>query len=185
MLIEGGNLAVLTLVVAFILSAALVPTEAAQCPQGAIALRAGKQLISAARAGSASRFAATLRNYADMRKIALSALGRHRKQLPASKIRDFTKAATILVSRTFNNYRRKFRAESISFVRCRGDRVYTNVYFPGRRGYQPVIWRFSGKRIVDINIQNIWLSQLLRSYLNEQMKKHAGNMNAVILEMKR
>lgn len=161
------------------------PSLAATCPQAVIAVRAGSALIAAARAGSAPQFAAALSAYADMDAIALFGLGRHRRALPVARKREFTSAATHMISRTFNNYRLKFRADSIEFVDCRSDKVHTQMFFLGGRGYQPVIWRFRGNRIIDVNVQSIWLGQLLRTYIDEQMRKFGGDINAVIREMKR
>ena len=159
--------------------------QARTCPQGAIAVKAGKALIAAANAGSASQFASALKRYANMRQIAMFSLGRHRKSLPQGRTNAFVQAVTLMISRTFNDYRRKFKAVSIDFVDCRGQKVHTRMYFLGGKGFQPVIWRFSANRITDVNVQSIWLGQLLRDYINAQMKKHAGDIEAVIREMKR
>ena len=161
------------------------PAVARTCPQAATALRAGNALIKAARAGSSAQFASALRTYADMRAIALFGLGRHRKALPQRRESEFASAVTHLISRTFNDYRRKFRAQSIDFVDCRGGHVHTQMFFLGGRGHQPVIWRFNNGRIVDVNVQSLWLGQLLRTHINDQMKAHDGNIEGVIREMQR
>ena len=159
--------------------------HAGRCPQAAIALKAGNALIAAAKAGSPSRFASAFRRYADMPRIAKFGLGRHRRALPRNRRKAFTQAVTIMISRTFNDYRRKFRADSIDFVDCRGSKVYTRMFFLGGRGYQPVIWRFRGNRITDVNVQSLWLGQLLRDYINGEMKKHGGDIEAVMRDMRR
>ncbi|NNE22204.1 MAG: hypothetical protein HKN11_06295 [Rhizobiales bacterium] len=159
--------------------------HAGRCPQATIALKAGNALIAAARAGSPDRFAAAFSRYADMPYIARFGLGRHRKALRPNRRAAFTRSITILISRTFNDYRLKFRANSIDFVDCRGTRVYTRMFFLGGRGYKPVIWRFRGNRIIDVNVQSLWLGQLLRDYINGKMKKHDGDIEAVMREMRR
>jgi len=159
--------------------------HAGRCPQAAIALKAGTALIAAARAGSPSRFAHAFKRYADMPRIARFGLGRHRMALRPSRHAAFTQSVTILISRTFNQYRLKFRADSIEFVDCRGAKVYTRMFFLGGRGHRPVIWRFRGNRVTDVNVQNLWLGQLLRDYINGEMKKHNGDIEAVMREMRR
>ena len=161
------------------------PAHAGRCPQGTIALKAGNALIAAARAGSPARFAAAFNRYADMPYIARFGLGRHRRALRPSRRAAFTRSVTILISRTFNQYRLKFRANSIDFVDCRGTKVYTRMFFLGGRGYKPVIWRFRGNRIIDVNVQSLWLGQLLRDFINGKMKKHNGDIEAVMREMRR
>ncbi|NNE23608.1 MAG: hypothetical protein HKN11_13450, partial [Rhizobiales bacterium] len=51
--------------------------------------------------------------------------------------------------------------------------------------YKPVIWRFRGNRIIDVNVQSLWLGQLLRDNINGKMKKHDGDIEAVMREMRR
>jgi ABC-type transporter MlaC component len=165
----------------------VVPDQTAyavRCPQAAIALKAGNALIAAAKAGSPSRFAQAFKRFADMPRIARFGLGRHRRALRPSRQAAFTQSVTILISRTFNQYRLKFRAHSIEFVDCRGSKVYTRMFFLGGRGHQPVIWRFRGNRITDVNVQSLWLGQLLRDYINGEMKKHDGDIEAVMREMR-
>lgn len=157
---------------------------AGRCPEAAIALRAGNALITAAKAGSPSRFAHAFKRYADMPRIARFGLGRHRRALPRNRYAAFTQSVTILISRTFNDYRLKFRAHTIEFVDCRGSKVYTRMFFLGGRGHQPVIWRFRGNRIIDVNVQSLWLGQLLRDYINSEMKRHDGDIEAVMRDMR-
>jgi ABC-type transporter MlaC component len=158
--------------------------QAARCAQATIALKAGNAFIKAARAGSASQFAVALKTYADMRAIAVFGLGKHRKALAPGKLDEFTDAVTTMISRTFDDYRKKFRAQSIEFVDCRDSRVHTQMFFLGGKGYQPVIWRFNDSRIVDVNVQSLWLGQLLRTHIDDKMKIFGGNITKLIQDMR-
>ncbi|NNE24409.1 MAG: ABC transporter substrate-binding protein [Rhizobiales bacterium] len=159
--------------------------QAAECSQSAVVEKAAGALIEAARAGSAAGFAKALETYADMNAIALFAIGKHRKALPAPRQQEFVALTTKFVSRTFNDYRLKFRAQSLTVTRCNGDKIIGNLEFLGGKPPQPVTWRMNGGRIADINIQNVWLGQLLRKNFETVMAKSNGDIDALFTHMKK
>ena len=173
-----------TLAVALVLMLS-VPAGAARCPDAEIVKRAGAALIAAARAGSPSQFARALRNYADMDAIAMFALGKYRNRLPSSKRRQFVSLTTAFVSRTFNDYRLKFKAQSMKVTDCRRGRVRTVFKFLGVQGKQPVIWRLRGGRVTDVNLQSVWLAQLLRTEFYGVMADSRGDIGALFRHLRR
>ncbi len=165
--------------------AANAPARAAQCPEAAVAQRAAEALMAASRSGSPSAFASALRSYADMNAITTFALGKNRSLVPAGKRGDLVAATTSYISRTFNDYRLKFRAESITIKGCgSGGLVQTNMYFLGGKGNQPVDWRVKGSKVVDVNVQNVWLGQLLRTNFQDILDRNDGSANALLRELK-
>jgi ABC-type transporter MlaC component len=160
-------------------------TFAATCPQSGIVERAGNAMIQAAKSGSPAAFSGALRSYADMGSIAMFALGKYRQGLPTGKRDEFVALTTDYVSRTLNDFRLKFRAESITVRDCSGDTITSVIFFLGGKGNQPVIWRVKGSRVADVNVQNVWLAQLLRTNLTGILDKNNGNFDKLFAEMKR
>jgi ABC-type transporter MlaC component len=126
-----------------------------------------------------------LRNHADMSSIALFALGKYRKSLPAGKQAEFVALTTDYVSRTLNDFRLKFRADSISIRDCSGDTIESVIFFLGGKGNQPVLWRIKGSKVADVNVQNVWLAQLLRTNLTGILDKNNGDFGKLFAEMKK
>jgi ABC-type transporter MlaC component len=158
---------------------------AATCPQSDVAERAGNAMIQAAKSGSPAAFSGALRSYADMGSIAMFALGKYRKSLPAGKQAQFVALTTDYVSRTLNDFRLKFRAESISIRDCSGDTIESVIFFLGGKGNQPVMWRIKGSKVADVNVQNVWLAQLLRTNLTGILDKNNGDFDKLFAEMKK
>ena len=156
-----------------------------RCPEAEIVKQAGAALMAAARAGSPSQFAGALRTHADMDTITMFALGKHRNKLPPSKRRQLVSLTISFISRTFNDYRLKFKAKSMEVEDCRHGTVRTMFKFLGVQGKQPVIWRLEGTRIVDVNIQSIWLAQLLRSEFYRVMADNRGDFDALFSHLRK
>jgi ABC-type transporter MlaC component len=158
---------------------------AATCAQSGLVERAGNAMIEAAKSGSPAAFSGALRSYADMGSIAMFALGKYRKNLPAGKQAEFVALTTDYVSRTLNDFRLKFRAESISVRDCDGETIKSVIFFLGGKGNQPVIWRVKGSKVADVNVQNVWLAQLLRTNLTGILDRNNGDFGKLFAEMKK
>ncbi len=166
---------------ALMLIVAVPPTtvQAAPCAAGSVAERAGTAFVRAARSRSASAFAGALRSHVDMRAISMFALGKHRKKLPKSAEGEYVKLTSRYVAKTLANFSKKFRAESVKAVRCRGATVETKLNQLGGRPPQKVLFRIKGGKVRDVNVQNIWLGQLLRSNFSSVIKKGGGRISAL------
>ncbi len=158
--------------------------NAATCPESKVAESAGKALIKAAQAGSAPEFSRALQTYANMNTIAVFALGKHRKLLPESRKAEFVAATTSYISRAFNDYRLKFRADTIRFLDCRGQTVKTELTFLGGRPPQPVLWRMAGRKVTDVNVQGVWLGQMLRKNYDRVLSKSPNGIEALFTHIK-
>ena len=164
--------------------AALGPSPAYACPAAAVQ-KAGEAMIAAARSGSPGAFSTALRNNADMNGIAMFALGRYRSGMPADLRDDYVSAVTSYVSRTLNDFRLKFRADSIKVKDCDGAIVTSNMFFLGGKGNQPVLWRMKGNRVADVNVQNVWLAQLLRDNVTGILDRNNGDYRDLLAELKK
>ncbi len=159
------------------------PAQAATCPAGNVALKAGNAFVSAARSRSPSRFASALRSHTNMRRIAMFALGKYRKKLPKGNEAQYVQLTSRYVARTLANFSKKFRASSVEVVRCRGATVESKLNQLGGRPPQKVLWKVKGSRVSDVNVQNVWLAQLLRSNFSSVLKKGGGNINVLLAHL--
>ena len=151
------------------------PARAASCPDGAVVLEAGKAFLAAAHTKRAADFADALARYTDMNKIALFALGKYRSSLPAERTGEFVSLTSSYVANTLADFARKFRATAISLIDCRGDQIATRLSF-GAAAAKRATWRVSGGKIVDINVQNVWLAQMLRDNYTGILSRAGGNI---------
>lgn len=142
-------------------------------------------MIAAAQAGSVRGFSDALQTYADMKGIAVFALGKHRKSLADARLNEFVSATTTFISRKLDGWRLKFRANAQVGLDCRGDRVVGQLEFLGGKPKQKIIWRLNGNRVMDVNVQNVWLSQLLRDHFNQIMTEAKGDIEALFAELGR
>jgi phospholipid transport system substrate-binding protein len=180
-----SRLPAVALAAGFMAPTLITQSFAATCSQSGLVERAGNAMIEAAKSGSPAAFSGALRSYADMGSIAMFALGKYRKNLPAGKQAEFVALTTDYVSRTLNDFRLKFRADSITVRDCDGDKIESVIFFLGGKGNQPVIWRVKGSKVADVNVQNVWLAQLLRTNLTGILDKNNGDFGKLFAEMKK
>ena len=159
------------------------PVHAATCPAGSVALKAGNAFVEAARNRSSAQFASALQRHTDMRRIALFALGKYRRQLGNNREREFVKLTSRYVANTLASFSKKFRASSVEVVRCRGATVESKLNQLGGRPPQKVLWKIKGSKISDVNVQNVWLAQLLRSNYTSVIQKGGGKVDVLLAQL--
>ena len=152
------------------------------CEGAQVADSAGAAFLGAAKQGSASAFASALASYADMDKITLFALGRYQSQLHPSRRAELTHLTSRYVSSTLADFAAKFRGTAIRAIECRSGEVISR-FDRGAKGAQRVTWRVSGNKITDVNIQNVWLGQLLRDNFATIIKKGGGTIDALFYHL--
>jgi len=156
--------------------------QAVACDGAQLADSAGAAFLGAAKQGSASAFASALASYADMDKITLFALGRYQSQLNPSRRAELTHLTSRYVSSTLADFAAKFRGTSIKAIECRSGEVISR-FNRGAKGAQRVTWRLSGNKITDVNIQNVWLGQLLRDNFATVIKQGGGTIDALFYHL--
>ena len=172
--LKASLVALLGVFVAVTLTLSSPARAARSCPGSDVALQAGRAFLDAAHTRRASDFANALSKYADMHRIALFALGKYRKSLPPGQTAEFVQLTSNYVANTLADFARKFRARGISLIECRGGKVATRLDF-GARPAKRATWRIIGGKVVDVNVQNVWLAQLLRDNFVGILQKAGGN----------
>jgi ABC-type transporter MlaC component len=150
--------------------------RAGSCPGGDVALRAGNAFLKAAKTRRASDFAEALAAYTNMQQISLFALGKYRSSLPPARTTEFVALTSQYVANTLADFALKFRAKGTEIVDCHGNQVKTRLTFGGGRPAKAAVWRISGGKVVDVNVQNVWLAQLLRDNFVGILQKSGGNI---------
>ena len=149
------------------------PVFAARSCAGAhVAQNAGKGFLAAARAGSPAAFSRALGRYVNMRRISFFALGRYRRKLPRRDYGRFVRLSRQYIARKLARYAGGFRGGSVEVTRCSRNTVETRL----RPGGQRVLWRLSGRNIVDVNIRNVWLGLVLRDHYSSLIRRAGGDM---------
>ncbi len=152
------------------------PARAASCSGSDVVMQAGNAFLAAARTKRAADFADALARYTDMNQIALFALGKYRSSLPAERTGEFVALTSAYVANTLADFARKFRATSIALIDCRGDQISTRLNF-GASAAKRATWRISGGKVVDVNVQNVWLAQMLRDNYTGILSRAGGNIS--------
>lgn len=157
-------------------------TDAFACQEGQLANEAGAAFLKAARSASPNDFASALSAHTDMQKITLFALGKYRSQLPPERQSQLVKLTTRYVSTTLADFALKFRGSAIKTIECKPGQVISRLEFlnkPAKR----VQWRFSGGKVTDVNVQNVWLAQLLRDNYTSIIQKGGGRIEALFAHL--
>ena len=189
-------LLVVTLTLLGIVSAST--PAAALTPAELYAKKAGEHAVATAKApGSKAQkvrqFKTLLRRYANFHSVPKSSLGPYRKQLPASRAREFQRLVEDFTARLFATYSRQFAGRNLQVVgsRPRGQSVIVNsniVYYDERKP-SPIKWmvarRGGGYKVSDINIQGVWMSLYIRSQFVSILKKNKGDFDALFAYLRK
>ena len=163
---------------AFSCASLLLSFSAAQaCDAEKFVLSAGRAFTVASHSGSASAFASAANNYADMRGIALFALGPHRKELPPGKESEFVRMAQGFMGRFMSRYASRFNAAGMAVTGCSGNVI--NAQAGGRKLIFRVAKRGSGFVLQDVNVSSIWLAGQMRSTFTGVINRNGGDINAL------
>ncbi len=160
-----------------------IPDAVSACANSSVVARAGATFIKAARSRSTAAFSSALNRYVDLGRVSMIALGKHRNKTTGSQRAQIKSLTGKYVARNLAQFSGKFRAQSLKVVRCRGAIVETKLLRLNGGVPQKLLWKVRGGKIADLNIQNIWLAQLLKSNYQSIIRKGGGNVNALIVKL--
>lgn len=158
------------------------PSIAQACGPKGFITTVGAKMLSAAKSGSTGSFRALINSYADVGAISTFALGKYRKLLPASDQAAYQKGMANFMAKTMAQYSKKFRAIGVEVGQCSSSKVTSKLVRNSGRA-QPVVWKVrnagGGYKVVDLQVQNVWLGPLMRSTFSDVIKKGGGNIGAL------
>lgn len=160
---------------------------AAATPGGSYVVKAGADLIRAAKSGSASAFRSLLKSYIDVNSIAMFALGKYRSKLPEGKRSEYVALVEGFMVYTLSQFGKKFKGREFEVVNARktsrGVTVETVLKFLGGKK-QNVTWKLVGSggsyRVADINFQGVWLAGLMRSTFSDLIRKNGKSVDGLL-----
>lgn len=158
------------------------PSIAEACGPRGFIKTVGTKMLSAAKSGSTGSFRSLINSYADVGAIGNFALGRYRKLVPASDRAAYRKSMANFMAKTMAQYSKKFRAIGVEVGKCSSSKVTSRLVRNSGRA-QPVVWKVrkagGGYKVVDLQVQNVWLGPLMRTTFSNVIKKGGGNINAL------
>lgn len=171
------------IVLASVLLAMSGEAWAGKCDAEGFVLSAGNAFLAAARSGSPQAFTSAAGRYADLRSIALFALGPHRKSLPKGREGEYVSLAKAYMGRFMAKHASKFSGSGLTVVSCSGNTVNAS-YSGGKK----LIFRVSGGkgsyRVQDVNAASIWLAGQMRSSFVGVLNRNHGDFDALFKYLK-
>ena len=166
-------------------SAGLAPASAAKCAAEGFINTVSKKMLSAGKSQSTNAFRSLIRSHADIDGITSFAIGKYRRAIPTRDRAAVNKEIVNFMARTMAGYGKKFKGDRVAIARCRKSGKFLTVdsklVQPNRRT-QKFVWKLRGSgnyKISDLNVQGIWLAQLMRTNFNSAIKKSGGNISGL------
>ncbi len=150
-------------------------SAALSCAGESVALGAGRAFTAASKSGSATAFLNAASRYADVRGIAASALGPHRKKLTKAQEAEYFRLAPVFMGKFMARYASRFNATGMKVTTCSGGTVTATT-----NGGRKIIFRVAGGRVRDVNVGSIWLGGQMRSTFVSVINRNGGDVNALL-----
>ncbi len=149
--------------------------------------KVGNGVIAAARNNSVAQFRTLLRSNADIAAIAIYSLGPYRKSLTGDVKSEYYGLVENYIAKVFQQNAKKLAGEGLEVKGTSdvGDSVLVKsvLNFGGGQAV-PVTWRLvkrgGGFRIFDVNVDGIWLASTQKTNFVSVLKKHNGEMSALL-----
>jgi ABC-type transporter MlaC component len=135
---------------------------------------AGRAFTVASRNGSPTAFLNAASRFADMRAIAMSALGPHRKKLTRAQEDEYVRLARLFMGRFMARHAGYFNASGMRVVSCSGSTITATA-----NGGRKIIFRVAGGRVRDVNVSSIWLASQMRSKFVSVINRNNGSVQAL------
>jgi phospholipid transport system substrate-binding protein len=149
---------------------------ASSCPSEELIQGAGAAFMNAARAGSPGAFTGAASRYADLRSIALFALGPYRRNLPKGREGEYVALSKKFMGEFMAQYASKFSGTGITITSCAGNIVGTKLSTG-----QSLTFRLQGqRRIADVSVSGVWLAQAIRTKFTGVLNRNDGDVDALM-----
>ena len=159
----------------------IAPAQAASCPAEKFIQSAGNAFMSAANTGTPQAFSSAAAKFADLRGLALFALGPYRRNLDPGMEGKYVARTKAFMGKFMADNASHFSGSAITITSCVPS---TNGLTVGAKltGGSSITFRLKGAyRIEDVNVAGIWMAQTLRSKFNNVITTHDGDVNALMM----
>ncbi len=159
----------------------LTPAQAATCPAENFIQRAGQAFMNAADSGSPQAFSSAAARFADLRSIALFALGPYRRDLDPSLETRYVARAKNFMGRFMADHASRFSGSGITITSCNQGAAGLIIGAKLQDG-GTIMFRLRGtSRIEDVSVSGIWLAQTMRNKFTGVINSHGGDINALLV----
>ena len=155
--------------------------------------KVANELQTAGRLGSRNAFHKSIKRYADISYIGTVSLGVYLPKLQKSKKKDYYSGVQRFMAKYFAIQSRNYKvskAQILSQTKKQGRNILVDsrVYLSNGKSYK-VTWKLvrSGKsyRVQDARVLGFWLTPFLRDAFVGYVKQNRGNVNSLIVALKR
>lgn len=172
---------------------AVIPAAEANEPPARYMQRVAKELVAAARSGSQSAFAETLRRHADVTSIGLYSLGSYVNRLPQAERPPYYSGMVNFIARYAAKEAPKYPVAS-AVVTGQTEETKSGVYVDSKvtltngTSYD-VRWllvrRGGAYKIRDAEVLGFWMSPFLKNLFEKYIDENGGNPRALVVALTR
>jgi ABC-type transporter MlaC component len=167
-----------TLTTAMFMVLVLAAPAWAECAAGGFVLNAGQAFMAAARSGSPGAFSGAASRYADLRGIALFALGPHRKKMSKAQEAQYVALTQGYMGRFMAKHSKRLTGSGLKVTGCSGNTVNASMA-SGKKLMFRVARARKGYRVLDVNVSSIWLAGTMRTTFVGVINRNGGDVAAL------
>lgn len=151
------------------------PADAARtsCPGVNLVQSAARSFASAYQSRDSASFARAISNYSDVTSIALFALGRFRSSLPPQRQPEYVAKVRAFMGRFLADHASQFANANLQITSCAGGQIRSVA------GRSDIVWKVSGSRVRDIQVDGVSLVGQLRSKFVSVLNRGNGDIAAL------
>ena len=168
-----GRLAIATAIVGIVLSGQPADAAFQSCAGANLVQSAANSFAAASQTHSPAAFANAIARYSDTNSIALFALGPFRSRLPAARQEEYFAKVRAFMGRFFADHAGSFANASLQIESCDGHQIRSSA------GGREIVWRTSGARVGDVEVDGVWLAEELRSKFVSVINNGQGNIESL------
>ncbi len=152
------------------------------CQAGTFVNSAAISLMRAANNGSAGALTAAVASFSDINAIALNALGPYRNKLSKVRQGEYLQRAKVYIGKFLAENAKRFKGTGITIKSCRiagGVLLVESRLGDGAR----VLWKIEERgtyRVQDVNVQQVWLVQQLRTNFVYKIRQNHENVDKFV-----
>lgn len=168
-----GRLAIATAIVGIVLSGEPADAAIQSCADANLVQSAAQSFAAASQTHSPAAFANAIARFSDVNSIALFALGPFRSKLPPARQQEYFGKVRAFMGRFFADHAGTFANASLQIESCAGNQIRSMA--SGRE----IVWRTSGARVGDVEVDGVWLAEELRSKFVSVIDNRQGNIESL------
>ena len=152
------------------LSTGTAHTTYANCRDADLIQSATKTFVAASHSHDPTAFARAISRYVDVNALALFALGPFRTELPPDRKTEYFAKTRAFMARFLADHAESFANSTLQIQSCDGGEIRSV------GGGQKLVWRISGNRVYDVQVDGVWLVNEMRSKFVSVIREGHGDI---------